>query len=330
MRRHLRPKSPGNRRESCETSHLFMAGPIDSTTSTPPRVSESLKITMCARLWRRMHCETPQQRKIVQMLSFLCFYCDFPTTSSGHASWPRLSAMSSGHAFRTCHSNRGTSFSGILGSWVGAQRPRTRGKSFSGFGPDDCEALTTALIWDSCINLCCHQLVSLRLYSNSEHFGVQSLDFEKSSQRTSICKCKHDCDSCVWSSREKVGIDALCQLETLAAQTHCLARNKLLHAMTTIWWRLIQTFTSASSISSRPTGFPRAQVKNHSISALVGFGDSGKGSKFRTSARREKVLHLSSIPCMAILLLRGDKQTWLFTSTHLAETEAFQPPPHCS
>ena len=52
-----------------------------------------------------------------------------------------------GHVFRprlpTCHSNRGTFFSSILGSWVGAQRPRTRGKSFSGFGSDDCESLTT-------------------------------------------------------------------------------------------------------------------------------------------------------------------------------------------
>ena len=119
MRRRLLPKSPGNRKESRETSHIFPAAPIGNTTSTPPRVSAFLKITMCARIWGRMHCETPQQRKIV--LPDFIFFHGFSCDSSDHAFRPRLPTTPSGHAFRprlsTSHSNRGTSFSSMLGSW---------------------------------------------------------------------------------------------------------------------------------------------------------------------------------------------------------------------
>ena len=166
-----------------------------------------------------MHCENPQQRKIV--LSDFIFSPGLSYDSSEHIFQPRLPATPP-----TCHSNRGISFLGMLGSWVGAERPRTRGKSFSGIGPDDCEALTTAFFWDSCINLCCHQLDFLRLYFNSEHFGVQSLDFENSSQNTSIVNWKHRCDSVLVIFVKTVGIDALCQqLQTIAAQTYCIASS---------------------------------------------------------------------------------------------------------
>ena len=83
------------------------------------------------------------------LLSFLGSPAMFLCTFSVHAFRPRLPKS---------HPNRGTSFLGMLGSKVDAQPPRTRGKSFSGFGQQDCEALTTTFFSDSCIDLRCHRL----------------------------------------------------------------------------------------------------------------------------------------------------------------------------
>ena len=121
------------------------------------------------------------------------------STSFDHAFQLRFRPRhASGRTFRprlcTSHWSRRSSCSGMLGSWVGAQRRRTRGKSFSGFSPDDCEALTTAFFWDSSMNLCCICLTFCD-YSNSSHLRVHSLDFENSSQRTSIANQKHRCES---------------------------------------------------------------------------------------------------------------------------------------
>ena len=52
------------------------------------------------------------------------------------------------------------------------------------------------------------------------------------------------------------------------------------------------------------------------MSALAGFWDSGKGRWY--SSPREKVLHL-----LNFYMAKPLKQIWLFTFTHLAESEAF-------
>ena len=103
MRRRLRLKPLGNRRESRETSHIFMAAPIGHTTSTLPQVSASLKI-VCPIL------------KVVlsDFLSFPWHSCD----SSEHVFRPRLPATPSGHAFRraTRKAERLSQASSVFGS----------------------------------------------------------------------------------------------------------------------------------------------------------------------------------------------------------------------
>ena len=92
-------------------------------------------------------------------------------------------------------------------------------------------------------------LIATSFTINSEHFGVPSLDFENSSQRTLICQLETPLRLFIFV--KKVGIDALCQqLRTLSAQADRSARNKLLHEMTTTWWDRLQTSTAASWISS--------------------------------------------------------------------------------
>ena len=118
-----------------------------------------IEIAMCVRFSGKMHCATPQQRKVVLSDFLLSWaFLRFSSTFSDHAFRTRLPTTLSGHAFRPRFLNRGTSFSSKLGSWVGAQRLRARGKPFSGFGPDDREAPTIAFFSDSCTNLCCPQL----------------------------------------------------------------------------------------------------------------------------------------------------------------------------
>ena len=62
----------------------------------------------------------------------------------------------------TCQSNRGTSFSSMLGSWVGAQRPAHASCRFL---VSVQMIVSTAFLSDSCIDLYCHQLDFLRLHS---------------------------------------------------------------------------------------------------------------------------------------------------------------------
>ena len=185
---------------------------------------------MCARFWGEGCTGDPataENRPVKIFIFFPGFSCD----SSEHVLRPRLRPTT----------------------------PQTR-KVVFWIGPDDCEALTTAFFWNSCTYLRCHQL-DLRLYSNSEHSGVQSLDFKKSSPRTSIRQPQKQLRFCVWSFREKVGFDALCQrLQTLAAQTVCTAHNRLFHAMRTTCWHRIQTSSAASLFSSGLTGSSRAQT----------------------------------------------------------------------
>ena len=121
VRRRLWTKPPGNRRESRETSHIFMAAPMGNTV---PDFGKTCTVNP------RNSGKSPFQ--------IFVSYLVFRPRLSGHALRPRLP---------TCQSNRGTSFSGKLGFRVGAQRLRTRGKPFSGFGPDDCETLTTAFFF---------------------------------------------------------------------------------------------------------------------------------------------------------------------------------------
>ena len=61
-----------------------------------------------------------------------------------------------------------------------------------------------------------------------------------------------------------------------------------------------------------------------SVSALVGFGDGGKGKRSRTSCLREEVLHLINISCMAFPF-EMTSEVGIPTPSHLAETEALQP-----
>ena len=158
--------------------------------------------------------------------------------------------------------------------------PHTR-KVASGFGQDDCEALTTGTA-----------------VSVSVVISLTSCDFFPT-QNTLVF--------ILWTEKmfparvdpSTVNTIAILRLVISRKGRHrANTRKPPLHAMTTTWWRLIQRFTAASLINSGLTGFPRAQVNNLSISALVGFGDSGKGSRFRASSFREKVLHLFNMSCM--------------------------------
>ena len=211
--------------------------------------------------------------------SFLCFPAILPITSSDHAFRPRLPTTLPGHAFTatpfshvfrprlpTCQSNRGTS--------AGAQRPRTRAVQMIVRVPPMPSSRTAA---SSCV----------------ASVGKHSLDSESAHVD---CHLYIQCDSVLvnsWNCRPR------CAAPTTV--NPCYARTKLLHALTSSWWHRIQTCTAASWITSGLTGSARAQVMDSSIFALVGFGDSGNGSKLRTSSFREKVLHLLNISFTATL-----------------------------
>ena len=61
-------------------------------------------------------------------------------------------------------------------------------------------------------------------------------------------------------------------------------------------------------------------MANNFVSAWVGSGYSGKG---KSPSLREKVLHQKFL--YGHNPVRRDKQIWLFTPTHSAETETFKP-----
>ena len=113
MRRHLQQKSPGNRVESRETSCLLMTrSMVGNTASTFARVSVFSK-----NLSVNGNTERTSSFYLLSWVLLRFFGARLLATPSVHVYRPRLPVP----RLPTCHSNRGTPLSGILGSWVGAQ-----------------------------------------------------------------------------------------------------------------------------------------------------------------------------------------------------------------